>query len=71
VLGILLIGLANLVVSFGLALWVALRARKIRFRHGFQLVRALGRRLRSAPLAFLIGPSDAELAQASDTKGKK
>jgi site-specific recombinase len=71
VLGILLIGLANLVVSFGMALWVALRARKIRFRHGFQLVRALGRRLRTAPLAFLIGPSDAELAQASDTKGKK
>jgi site-specific recombinase len=70
-LGILLIGVVNLVVSFGLALWVALRARKIRFRHGFRLLRALGRRLYTAPLVFLIGPSDAELAQAANMKGKK
>jgi hypothetical protein len=34
--------MVNLLVSFGLALWVALRARKIRFRHGFLLLRALG-----------------------------
>ena len=58
VLGIALIGLANLVVSFGLALWVALRARKVRFRHGIKLLRALGRRLRMAPLDFFIGPPD-------------
>jgi site-specific recombinase len=57
-LGILLIGMVNLLVSFGLALWVALRARKIRFRHGFSLLRALGRRLRRAPLDFFIGPRD-------------
>jgi site-specific recombinase len=43
-------------VSFGLALWVALRARKIRFYHGFKLLRALGARLRAAPLDFFIGP---------------
>lgn len=71
VAGALLIGVVNLVVSFGLALWVALRARKIRFRHGLRLVRALGRRLRTAPIVFLIGPSDADLAQADSTKGKK
>jgi site-specific recombinase len=71
ILGTLLIGIVNLLVSFGLALWVALRARKIRFRHGFRLARAMGRRLRTAPLAFLIGPSDDELAQAALTKGKK
>jgi site-specific recombinase len=70
VLGTLLIGVVNLVVSFGLALWVALRARKIRFRHGIKLTRALGRRLRTAPLDFLIGPSDAALL-AANTKGKK
>ncbi|MGJ7918389.1 site-specific recombinase [Massilia sp. LXY-6] len=57
-LGILLIGMVNLLVSFGLALWVALRARKIRFYHGFRLLRALGRRLRAAPLDFFIGPKD-------------
>jgi site-specific recombinase len=56
--GIALIGLANLVVSFGLALWVALRARRVRFRHGIQLVRALGRRFVGAPLDFFLGPPD-------------
>ncbi|CAH0305537.1 hypothetical protein SRABI118_04565 [Massilia sp. Bi118] len=55
-LGIALIAMVNLLVSFGLALWVALRARKIRFYHGFALLRALGRRLRMAPLDFFIGP---------------
>jgi site-specific recombinase len=55
-LGIALIGMVNLLVSFGLALWVALRARKIRFYHGFKLLRALGSRLRAAPLDFFIGP---------------
>jgi site-specific recombinase len=55
-LGIVLIAMVNLLVSFGLALWVALRARKIRFYHGFKLLRALGRRLRMAPLDFFIGP---------------
>lgn len=55
-LGIGLIGLVNLVVSFGLALWVALRARKTRFYHGIRLLRALGQRLRAAPLDFFIGP---------------
>jgi site-specific recombinase len=57
-LGIALIGMVNLLVSFGLALWVALRARKIRFYHGFRLLRALGRRLRAAPLDFFIGPKE-------------
>ena len=59
-LGITLIGMVNLLVSFGLALWVALRARKIRLRQGFHLVRALGRRLRAAPLDFFVGPRDLE-----------
>jgi site-specific recombinase len=59
-LGIALIGMVNLLVSFGLALWVALRARKIRFYHGLRLLRALGRRLRAAPLDFFIGPKDYE-----------
>ncbi|RYE95624.1 MAG: recombinase, partial [Oxalobacteraceae bacterium] len=35
--GVLLIGTINLLVSFGLALWVALRARKIRFKRGILL----------------------------------
>ena len=57
--GVLLIGAVNLVVSFGLALWVALRARKIRFNHSLRLLRAIGRRFRNAPLDFLVGPKSA------------
>ena len=51
-----LIGAANLLVSFGLALWVALRARKIRFKRGILLLRALGRRFAYSPVEFFIGP---------------
>jgi site-specific recombinase len=61
-LGIGLIGMVNLLVSFGLALWVALRARKTRFYHGIRLLRALGQRLRAAPLDFFIGPREPDQA---------
>ncbi|MCS0633120.1 site-specific recombinase [Telluria mixta] len=70
-LGIALIGMVNLLVSFGLALWVALRARKVRFRHGFLLLRALGRRLRAAPLDFFIGPRDLDEAAVANPRGFK
>lgn len=58
VAGFLSIGAVNLLVSFTLALWVALRARKIRFEHGIRLLRALGRRFLAAPVDFFIGPRD-------------
>ena len=58
VAGFLSIGAVNLLVSFSLALWVALRARKIRFEHGIRLLRALGRRFIAAPIDFFIGPKD-------------
>ncbi|MFS2026836.1 site-specific recombinase [Massilia sp. CT11-137] len=70
-LGIALIGMVNLLVSFGLALWVALRARKVRFRNGFRLLRALGRRLRAAPLDFFIGPRDLDEAAVANPRGFK
>ena len=57
--GVLLIGAVNLLVSFGLALWVALRARKIRFNHSLRLLRALGKRFIHAPIDFFIGPKSA------------
>jgi site-specific recombinase len=70
--GIALIGFVNLTVSFGLALWVALRARKVRFNHGFRLLRTLGRRLRTAPLDFVIGPRDADsVPEPAHTRGYK
>ncbi|WP_432383086.1 site-specific recombinase [Duganella sp. P38] len=55
VAGFLSIGIVNLLVSFGLALWVALRSRQVRFKQGWQLTKALGRRFRTAPAAFLFG----------------
>ncbi|SHH07853.1 site-specific recombinase [Massilia sp. CF038] len=54
--GFLSIGIVNLVVSFALALWVALRARKVRFKQGIALIRTMGRRFLYAPIDFLIGP---------------
>jgi site-specific recombinase len=63
VAGFLAIGAVNLLVSFTLALWVALRARKIRFEHGIRLLRALGRRFRAAPIDFFIGPTAAACGQ--------
>mgnify|MGYP003559410390 FL=1 len=65
VAGFLAIGTVNLVVSFGLALWVALRARKIHFDQGIQLLNSLGRRFLAAPIQFFIGPKD----NAPDTSG--
>ncbi|NVE01640.1 site-specific recombinase [Massilia sp. BJB1822] len=56
--GFLGIGTVNLLVSFGLALWVALRARGVRFTHGLQLLQALFRRFRKAPLHFFIGSKE-------------
>src|SRR5450830_377322 len=58
VAGFLSIGTVNLLVSFGLALWVALRSRQVRFKHGWQLMKALGRRFCAGPITFLFGSSD-------------
>jgi site-specific recombinase len=70
VAGFLAIGAVNLLVSFTLALWVALRARKIRFEHGIRLLRALGRRFIAAPIDFFIGPKDIPSGQpVADTPG--
>ena len=55
--GFLAIGLVNLAVSFALALWVALRARKVHFKQGMSLLHTMGRRFISAPLDFIIGPT--------------
>jgi site-specific recombinase len=63
VAGFLSIGAVNLLVSFALALWVALRARKIRFEHGILLFKSLGRRFLAAPIDFFIGPKDAPSSQ--------
>lgn len=59
-IGVLLIALVNLAVSFALALWIALRARGEHIENTATLLAALWRRFRAAPLAFLWPPRDDE-----------
>lgn len=55
---VLLIGAVNLWVSFGLALYVAIKARGTRIGNWGRLLRAYGRRLRKQPVTFLLPPPD-------------
>ncbi len=52
VLGVGLIGLVNLAVSFTLALWVALRSRDVEPHHAVRLLRPLWRNLLEHPARF-------------------
>ncbi len=53
-LGIALIGMTNLVVSFSLALRTALRARDAQFGHWWPLIKAIGHRFITHPRTFLM-----------------
>lgn len=58
VLGILAIGLTNLLVSFYLAMWVGLKARGVNFAQRWQLLSALLRHFRDEPRSFFLPPRD-------------
>lgn len=72
VLGVALIALTNLMVSFTLALSVAIKARKVTFAHWGMLLQSLGRRFRQHPREFILPPKVdiTEPAQASETPPK-
>lgn len=53
-IGILGIGLFNILVSFGLALFVAIRARDVRGPERNLFFHALGRRVLKSPLSFVL-----------------
>lgn len=55
-LGVALIGLTNLAVSFTLALRTALGARRIQFEHWGPLLTAIWQRFRRQPRSFLLPP---------------
>ena len=57
-LGVGLIGLVNLGVSFALAFWTALKARGLRVRQTRAFAAVLGRRLRHEPASFVLPPRD-------------
>ncbi|XID76077.1 site-specific recombinase [Alkanindiges sp. WGS2144] len=59
-LGVLLIGLTNLLVSFGLALYVALRARQVRYEQWKPLIRLLITHFVTRPSDFFWPPKDAK-----------
>jgi len=61
VFGILLILILNFGVSFGLALFVALRARRIKRIWVYHLLRAVGRRFRKRSREFFIPPRNSEM----------
>lgn len=57
-LGVLSIGAVNLLVSFSLALFVALRSRQVRFRQWPALLKVLLTRFLTAPLDFFVPPKN-------------
>lgn len=60
--GIFVVGSMNLLVSFGLALWVALRAQRVRFRETRPLLRQLAWMLLRRPGRFFWPPRDPAVA---------
>lgn len=55
-LGLALIAFMNLTVSFGLALYVAMKSRKIRFKQWRTFLRQLASRLNQHPAEFIMPP---------------
>lgn len=53
---VLLIGTVNLLISFSLALAIALRSRGVRISQPSKLLKALGAKLRRHPLVFIFPP---------------
>lgn len=60
VLGIVLIGFMNFIVSFGLALFVAIQSRRVSFKKTTMLVGYLFEHLLTKPKDFLFPPEDKE-----------
>lgn len=66
-LGVLMIGMVNLLVSFSLALTVALRARQVSFTQWLPLASAVLGRFISQPSQFFLPPKPADHKQESIT----
>lgn len=58
--GIALVALTNLAVSFSLALMVALRSRRISFGQGSALLGLVWQRFRQAPSSFFVPPRETD-----------
>ena len=60
---LLSIGTANLLVSFGLALMVALRSRQVHFNHRALLLKTLVQRFCKRPTDFFFMPKENKHAE--------
>ncbi|RYZ78261.1 MAG: recombinase, partial [Moraxellaceae bacterium] len=67
-LGVMLIGLTNLLVSFGLALFVALRARQVRYEQWRPLMRLLLTHFMTRPSDFFWPPHNEQPIEAITDK---
>jgi site-specific recombinase len=67
-LGVVLIGFTNLMVSFGLALYIAMKSRKVRFKQWRMLLRNLGSRLNQHPAEFIMPPKQSVATQQVDVE---
>lgn len=56
IVGVAMIGITNLAVSFSLALLVALRARRVTFAQGRELIRLVAKRFLTQPRDFFLPP---------------
>lgn len=71
ILGVALVGLTNLTVSFSLALYVALKSRQVRFDRSGELMRMLWARFRASPRDFFLPPKvDATVPAAPTAAGE-
>ncbi|MFN3585924.1 MAG: site-specific recombinase [Moraxellaceae bacterium] len=66
IVGVAGIGMTNLVVSFSLALMVALKSRRVRYRQWLPLTRLILRRFRENPARFFWPPRDAANEAAAE-----
>ncbi len=64
VIGVIFIGVLNVTVSFGMALWVAIRARSLQTPQRRAIRKAVMKRLIQHPLSFLL-PVGSTVAKAS------
>lgn len=69
-LGVLLIGAVNLIVSFSLSLTVALRAREVRFSQSKELLGLIFKHFITHPLNFIIPRTQSVKYETLDTDGR-
>lgn len=65
-LGLVLIGIVNLAVSFGLALYVAMKSRKVRFKQWRLLLGNLATRLNQHPGEFILPPQKSPIVKLTE-----